>query len=72
VYWIAKRGVQRGVLSEEKSGLGSPTVCFVSQDQGKIFGSRNLPAIPAVVTENSVRAENAVVPSIREILVVSR
>ena len=45
--WIAKRGVQRGVLSEEKSGLGSPTVCFVSQDQGKIFGSRNLPAIPA-------------------------
>ena len=26
----------------------------------------------AVVTENSVRAENAVVPSIREILVVSR
>jgi hypothetical protein len=25
-----------------------------------------------VVTENSVRAENAVVPSIREILVVSR
>jgi hypothetical protein len=27
---------------------------------------------PPVVTENSVRAENAVVPSIREILVVSR
>ena len=45
--WIAKRGVQRGVVSEEKSGLGSPTVCFVSQDRGEIFGSRNLPTIPA-------------------------
>jgi hypothetical protein len=29
-------------------------------------------AVNAVVTENSVRAENAEVPSIHEILVVSR
>jgi len=31
-----------------------------------------LTIVSPVVTENSVRAENAVVPSIREILVVSR
>jgi hypothetical protein len=28
-------------VAEKKFGLGSRTVCFGSQDQSKIFGSRN-------------------------------
>jgi hypothetical protein len=41
-------------------------------DAPQKLGWRNSAPRKAVVTENSVRAENAVVPSIREILVVSR
>jgi len=63
--WKAQQRYRRSVGGKQKRN-------GQNQRYRERVKARELPEPAAVVTENSVRAENAVVPSIREILVVSR